>query len=336
MPLTRQQRIVLDFGFGQLLVVTIGIVVMDRYLSGVLEPTEFASMHLVWRGLALLAVLFLASLNVVGCWFGSKEEVQRQANLEQIIAVARRKHRRWEAKGRSVDREFELRSRESVIFGLARLSESRGMEHDHHLDRSRDYVRVLADELQDEFAEIDEEFIRNLCLASALHDIGLTVISDDILNKPGALSKSQRAAINRHPKIGGECLGDLGIRPDEDQFLKMAYDVARHHHERWDGLGYPDGLREEQIPLAARIVCVADVYDALTTQRPHKEAMTHAQAMSIMIEASGRQFDPRLIDALVNCEERIQAIKQRYGLVDNESFDDRLGLFQEFVAQVGE
>jgi HD-GYP domain-containing protein (c-di-GMP phosphodiesterase class II) len=161
-----------------------------------------------------------------------------------------------------------VRTRNAVIFGLAKLAESRDNDTGEHLDRIRSYVEILSNDLSDHFSDIDAEFTRNLSLASSLHDIGKVGIPDSILLKPGRLTPEERSVMQIHTVIGGECLDAIHARLGNNPFMHMARQIAYYHHERWDGNGYPHQLKEEDIPLVARIVAVADVYDALTSKRP--------------------------------------------------------------------
>ena len=190
------------------------------------------------------------------------------------------------------------KTRNATIFGLAKLAESRDTDTGDHLDRIREYVMLLAGAMQEAHDEIDDAFIHDLGFASSLHDIGKVGIPDEILLKPGRLTPDERKVIERHAVIGGECLAAIEAQ-GEDDFLHLARTIAYSHHERWDGSGYPHGLKEADIPLAARIVAVADVYDALTSKRPYKEAMDHQAARDLIVAESGSHFDPDVINAFI-------------------------------------
>ena len=204
-----------------------------------------------------------------------------------------------------------MKTRNAVIFGLAKLAESRDNETGAHLERIRSYVTLLVRKLAESHREINEAYIANLGLASSLHDIGKVGIPDAILLKPGPLTKAEREIMQRHAEIGGDCLSAIARRLGEDDFLEMAKTIAYAHHEHWNGRGYPRGLKEEQIPLAARIVALADVYDALTTKRVYKPALSHFEARTIITSGSGSQFDPEVVAAFLACEEQIQQISAR-------------------------
>ena len=222
------------------------------------------------------------------------------------------------------EREKELvTTQNAVIFGLAKLAESRDNDTGEHLDRIRTYVTILATDLVSRVPEVDEEYVHNLALASSLHDIGKVGIPDSILLKPGRLTKSEREVMELHAAIGGKCLEAIQSRLGNNVFMKTAKQVAYYHHERWDGKGYPYGLSEEEIPLAARIVAVADVYDALTSKRPYKEPMTHFESKSIILSGSGSQFDPQIVEIFLRHEEEFQSIaRAQQQLTDDDARSD--------------
>jgi len=192
-----------------------------------------------------------------------------------------------------------LKSRSAVIFGLAKLAESRDDQTGQHLERIRQYVILLTRALKGKRPEIDDDFIDTMGDTSSLHDIGKVGIPDAVLLHPGKLSDEQRQIIQKHPTIGGDTLLAIKRVWGDDPFLVTACEIAFAHHERWDGGGYPFGLVGEHIPLPARIVAVADVYDALTSQRVYKPAMTHEQASELIRGGSGTQFDPQVVEAFV-------------------------------------
>lgn len=195
-----------------------------------------------------------------------------------------------------------IRSRNTLIFALAKLAESRDTDTGEHLERIAAYSRVLGEQLRASLPGLTDQWILNLQLASSLHDIGKVGIPDGVLLKPGKLSPEERTVMERHPVIGALALDAILARQADDELLIMARNIAASHHERWDGAGYPARLRGADIPLEARIVSVVDVYDALTSKRVYKPAMTHDEAMGIIRAGRGTQFDPQLIDAMIQCE----------------------------------
>lgn len=190
-----------------------------------------------------------------------------------------------------------LTARHALIIGLAKLAESRDTDTGEHLERIALYCDLLARELVSEFPEITTEWMAHMRLASTLHDIGKVGIPDSVLLKPGKLMPEERAIMERHPIIGAETLSTVGDRMGDDQLIRMSIDIARSHHEKFDGTGYPDRLAGEAIPLSARIVALADVYDALTSARVYKAAMPHAKAKEIILQGRGTHFDARIVAA---------------------------------------
>ncbi len=210
------------------------------------------------------------------------------------------------------ERTLQLeRTQHVTVYSLAKLAESRDNETGEHLNRMRCYAREVALELgvRPEYSdEIDPGFVDELFHSSPLHDIGKVGIPDMILLKPGRLTPEEFEIMKAHSTIGGDTLRAADLEAGEGSFLAMGRDIAYYHHERWDGSGYPMGLRGREIPLAARIVAVADVYDALTSKRPYKEAFPHEKAMGIMKEARGTHFDPVVFDAFLERENECVAI----------------------------
>ena len=201
-------------------------------------------------------------------------------------------------------------SRDAVIFAMAKLAESRDDDTGKHLERICRYVAILARELGRRDPALDAEWIETVSRTAALHDIGKVGIPDAVLCKPGRLTDEERQTIQKHTTIGGDTLLALKQRWEEDRFLVTATEIAFAHHERWDGSGYPFGLKKEDIALAARIVAVADVYDALTSERCYKSAMDHQEACRIISEGAGTHFDPAVVDAFVTVEPEIKAVAE--------------------------
>lgn len=195
-----------------------------------------------------------------------------------------------------------IRARNTLIFALAKLAESRDTDTGEHLERIAAYCRVLAEQMRAVYPELTDDWILNLQVASSLHDIGKVGIPDSVLLKPGKLEPSERETMQTHPLIGARALDAILARDGGDQLLRIARNIAASHHERWDGEGYPERLGGAAIPLEARIVSVADVYDALTSKRVYKPALSHEESLRIITEGRGTQFDPQVVDALLQCE----------------------------------
>jgi len=206
-----------------------------------------------------------------------------------------------------------------AAIAIAKVAESRDNDTGTHIVRMRDYGYRIAKELHgDHFdlKEIDETFLANLQRSAPLHDIGKVGIPDSILLKPGRLTTDEFEVMKRHSEIGAKILNDLVIESQHAGFLSMAERIARFHHERWDGQGYPIGLAGDEIPLSARIIAVADVYDALTSVRPYKEAWSPSRAKQTIDEGSGTQFDPIVVEAFDRCFDDLLEIQMEHANSD--------------------
>lgn len=206
-----------------------------------------------------------------------------------------------------------VRTRDAVIFGLAKLAESRDTDTGFHLERISAYSTRLAQALRRDPRfrnQISSQFIRDIGVCSALHDIGKVGVEDAILLKPGPLSPTERKRMQEHARIGAECLGQIEQRLGQANFLATAREIALLHHEKWDGSGYPQGLSGHSIPLSARIVALADVYDALSVARCYKDPIAHTECVDIIRSEAGKHFDPAIVETflLIHGEfERIRA-----------------------------
>ena len=216
---------------------------------------------------------------------------------------------------RTGERILSLESRDVMLFTLAKLTESRDIETGMHLERMREYCRILAEELsgwKQYRDEIDGEYIQLLYLTTPLHDIGKVGIPDSVLLKPGRLTPEEFEVMKKHTTIGGETLLAATQAHPEARFLAMARDIAFTHHERYDGMGYPNGLHGQQIPLCGRITAISDVYDALTSQRVYKPKFSHEKARKIIIEGIGTHFDPDIGEAFLRREDDILRIANAF------------------------
>ena len=185
---------------------------------------------------------------------------------------------------------------QSVISSLATVVEERDENTGEHIQRTSEYVRMLSDAMKADsrYVSVSAEFLNNVQLAAPLHDMGKIRIPDAILNKPGRLTDEEYTVMKRHSAYGAEIIEKTLQVIEEEDYYNVAKNIARHHHERWDGKGYPDGLKGGEIPLEARIMALADVYDALVSKRVYKEAFSKEKACEILREGAGTQFDPDL------------------------------------------
>ncbi len=201
-----------------------------------------------------------------------------------------------------------LKSREGVIFGMAKLTEARDGDTGKHLERICKYVDILARTMSKSDPELDENWINTVATTAALHDIGKVGIPDAVLLKPGRLTDDERKIMENHPAIGGDALLEMRDHWGASPFLARAIEITLGHHEKWDGSGYPFGVTGKAIALAARLVALADVYDALTCKRVYKQAMTHDKVRQIIIEESGKHFDPKVVEAFLATEAQFQNV----------------------------
>lgn len=204
-----------------------------------------------------------------------------------------------------------------TIRALAHLAETRDPETGHHILRTQGYVEILALRLREHprFADhLKGNTINFLVRSAPLHDIGKVGIPDNILLKPGPLTAEEWAIMKTHARLGAEAIEQA--EHDAQQmvpFLAQAKEIARWHHEKWDGTGYPDGLVGDAIPVSARLMAIADVFDALIFPRVYKPAIPKDEARNIIVSQRGKHFDPDVVDAFLECFEEFIAIAQRYG-----------------------
>ena len=217
----------------------------------------------------------------------------------------------------------------AATLGFARLTEYRDKNAGKHLHRIREYTRVLATTLKQipkYSGYITDSYIEDLCLSSVLHDVGKVAIEDGILLKTGKLDQTEYERIKDHASMGGDALSEVDSELKHMSFLTIGKEVAYYHHEWWNGQGYPQGRKGDKIPLSARIVSIADVYDALTSERPYKEASSHEQAVDLIVKESGTHFDPEIVDAFIGNEQIFKRIKIFNEFEEHpETIDDLIG-----------
>ncbi|MBS2034552.1 two-component system response regulator [bacterium] len=229
----------------------------------------------------------------------------------------------------TLEEEVERRTAEVVaiqdvtIHAMASLAETRDSDTGNHIRRTKHYVRLLAEKLRDhprfEHFLGDDRNIDMLYKSAPLHDIGKVGVPDRILLKPGRFEPDEMEIMKTHTTLGRDAIlqaeRELGL---EMPFLHHAKEIAYSHQEKWDGSGYPQGLAGEDIPISARLMAVADVYDALISKRVYKDGMSHEQAVKIMHEGSGSHFDPDVILAFLELQAEFQEVAERYADTDDE------------------
>jgi len=197
---------------------------------------------------------------------------------------------------------------DNLIMGMAMMVESRDNSTGGHIKRTSEGVRLLIDEILDEGnLDLSDEFCKDVIKAAPMHDLGKIAVDDDILRKPGRFTPEEFEKMKAHAAEGAKVIHEILLHTDDDSFKKVAENVAHYHHERWDGSGYPEKLAGEQIPIEARIMAIADVYDALVSKRVYKEAFDFERADKIIMEGMGSQFDPRLQSVYEKARPKLEA-----------------------------
>lgn len=254
------------------------------------------------------------------------KEAEFLARMTAAVRIAHNKRLLFEARLKAEQTNKQLRQLQSIlsdqklteqkireiseaqnatIFAMAKLAEFRDEDTGGHLERVKEYCRLLADDLNrhSPYADlITAEFIDCIQHAAPLHDIGKVAIPDHILQKPEKLTPEEFDRMKTHTVIGADNLQLVYNNYPGNLFVGMGIEIALYHHEQWDGSGYPDGLVGKNIPLPARIMALADVYDALRSDRCYRKAMSHEQARTIILEGDGRHFDPEVVMAFLRVE----------------------------------
>ena len=281
----------------------LGLWIRDRFVTAV-AASAMGSMDSMSPLLHAMTFVWICGMQSAVCWF----------ILQRSLKAQHEHIRDQRAVSLSAAREL-VRTRDAVIFGLAKLSESRDPETGRHLERISLYSTKLASALRNypQFRQIiTPEFIRTIGVSSVLHDIGKVGVSDSVLLKPGKLTAAERSHIQTHARLGADCIREIEGQLGDSEFLKMAKEIALSHHEWWDGTGYPQGICQEEIPLTARIVAIADVYDALSTHRPYKDAFPHEECVEYICDGAGTHFDPFLVQVFMQIEGDFRLIARRF------------------------
>lgn len=291
-------------------------------------------------GLQDIPVLFLTSLQSAldeahGLSLGAADFIHKPFSPSVVLARVRNHLELARARRQLSDRNVELEqlvrkrtqdllhekqqviaAQEATITSLCSLAEIRDNETGNHIRRTQNYVRKLAERLHlhSRFAaELNDEIIVLLFKSAPLHDIGKVAIPDAILQKPGTLAADEWVVMKRHAEYGRNAIAQAeGEMRAAAGFLRYAREIAHGHHEKWDGSGYPQGLSGDAIPLSARIMAVADVYDALISRRVYKPPFSHARAIGMIVEGRGTHFDPDIVDALLDIADDFLNIANRY------------------------
>ncbi|MCC8998975.1 MAG: two-component system response regulator [Candidatus Contendobacter sp.] len=250
-----------------------------------------------------------------------RARVKTHLALQQARQALARQNEILEIKVRERTRQLTL-TQEVTIESMAALAEYRDPETGGHIQRTKNYVRTLATRLQCDprFKDIlSVDVIDLLYLSAPLHDIGKVGIPDHILLKPGKLTDEEFEEMKRHTIYGRNALKSAANKLGGQSFLRFAMEIAYSHQEKWDGSGYPEGLKGEEIPVSGRLMALADVYDALISKRVYKPPFTHQRAVEIILQGKGRHFDPGMVDAFMEIQEDFRQIALRFADFEEES-----------------
>ncbi|REJ72795.1 MAG: HD domain-containing protein [Planctomycetota bacterium] len=320
-PMTQRTKTVLALALTQAACLAAGLWIQHQFLAAVATSTPLVGEEseagaagpagkTTAPGDSRLAIHLLAFLWIMGLQGGAAWLVLSRMQVEQERLTNA-------SQEQSLLRAREVvRTRDAVIFGLAKLAESRDPDTGHHLERIALYSTRLAMAMRrhPKFRSvITQSFIHSIGISSALHDIGKVGVEDSILLKPGRLTPDEREKIQEHTRYGGDCIRLIQKRVDDPTFLEMALEIAMHHHEKWDGTGYPHGLHGENIPLAARVVAIADVYDALSVRRVYKPAYPHEECVDRIRRDAGSHFDPDIVEVFLSIHTKFRDIARRLG-----------------------
>jgi CHASE2 domain-containing sensor protein len=290
---------------------------------GVLVLGLISALILAWTGAGWSSLLL--GVIGVGVWQASVWTFRNQGIfispvLPLIVLVCNFSiltfFRFWQEEQRVKERTLELAMvQEATIESMSSLTETRDPRTGEHIRRTQNYIRLLAEYLksQPRFSPfLDDETIDLLCKSAPLHDIGKVGVSDRILLKPGRLTDQEFEEMKRHTIYGRDTILAAERKLGDTSFLRVAREIAYTHHERWDGSGYPEGLKGEQIPVPGRLMALADSYDALTSKRVYKPQFPHEKAVEIIIEERGSHFDPEVVDAFLEVRENFRQIALKY------------------------
>lgn len=276
----------------------------------VYAPNITPKYHLSHKTIIIIKTINIASdviVNMIGLMMYSYLVMLVERKLQTQVEI-----KTYEAQAKT---EKLLKIQNYVINSLANLVDNRDFDTGEHIQRTSAYVEIIAKKALEKGLfkdEINENFVDYIKRAAPLHDVGKIVVSDTILKKPGRLTAEEYDEMKLHAKEGGRVIREVFAMSDDKDFIQIAADVASYHHEKWDGSGYPKGLRETQIPLCARIMAVADVFDALVSRRCYKEAYPVETAYKIIDESAGAHFDPAVVELFLSEKEEIEKVMSKF------------------------
>jgi adenylate cyclase len=311
-------------------------VLAGRFLArpGWARGAELVAVLLLGVGATLLlsrpgfrAPLAVVTVGSLGCWLGARQLLVASGlylspvlpMLTPVVITTVLSLLKYGIEARKVEQGNQdlIQAQDEIIVSMSVLSEARDRETGLHILRTQRYVELLARQLAStpRFRNLGESSIRLLAKSAPLHDIGKVGIPDAILRKPGKLSADEYGVMKSHTSIGADALTEIvgsTDHPEKSEFLTYAREMTVSHHEHWDGSGYPAGLRGEEIPLAGRLMALADVYDALVSRRAYKEALTHEEAREYIRQHSGSHFDPEVVAAFLARDAEFREVAQRF------------------------
>jgi cyclic di-GMP phosphodiesterase len=313
----------------------IDLILLDVNMPGMsgMEVLGHIKAHPTWKD---IPVIFVTAMNqegdeAAGLAHGAVDYITKPISAPIVLARIRTQLTLRSAKKALAEQNQILEQRvqarteeirytqEVVINALTTLAETRDQETGLHIVRTQHYVKQLAEmvrHLPEYRQELNDEAIDAMFRTAPLHDVGKVGIPDSVLLKPGKLDEQEWVIMRSHAALGGDALQKASQlsngKKDGDCFLKYAQEIAYCHHEKWDGSGYPKGLSAEAIPISARLMAIADVYDALISKRCYKNAMTHEQALDIMREGKGQHFDPVMLDVFLEHSDTFLSIANKY------------------------
>ena len=291
---------------------------------GVIVFGLISALILAWTG-AGWSSLLLGAAGIGGwqasVWVFRNESIFISPVLPLLVLVCNFSiltfFRFWREEQRVKERTREIAMvQEATIESMSSLTETRDPDTGEHIKRTQNYIRLLAEYLKNRpgfRAFLDDETIDLLWKSAPLHDIGKVGVSDRILLKPGRLTEQEFEEMKKHTVYGRDTILAAERKLGNRSFLRIAREIAYTHHERWDGSGYPEGLKGEEIPMPGRLMALVDTYDALTSKRVHKSQLPHEKAVEIIIEAKGTQFDPAVVEAFLEVKDDFHRIALTYG-----------------------
>ena len=204
-----------------------------------------------------------------------------------------------------------------TVMGFANLIENRDNNTGGHIKRTSRYVELIAEELRARdicSSVLTKDYITHLCKAAPMHDIGKVAVSDAVLRKPGKLTDEEYNEMKTHAARGGDIIRETFRNMGDEDYRTMAFEVARYHHEKWNGRGYPDGLSGTDIPLCARIMAVADVFDAVSEKRCYRDAMPLDKCFDIIRQGSGEDFDPQIAEVFLDIRSEVEKVHSQFAV----------------------